>query len=51
VSASSRSQTSKNYDQLEPALVPEDTRLADKYGGYSLSFVLDDIGIKLESSP
>jgi hypothetical protein len=40
----------ENYDQLEPALVPEDTRLADKYGGYSLSFVLDDIGTKLESS-
>jgi hypothetical protein len=39
----------ENYDQLEPALVPEEDRLAGKYDGYSLSFVLDDIGTKLES--
>jgi hypothetical protein len=41
----------ENYDQLESALVPQEDRLAGKYGGYSLSFVLDDIGTKLESLP
>jgi hypothetical protein len=37
----------EDYDRLEAVLVPEEDRKAEKYGGYSLSFVLDDIGTKL----
>ena len=39
----------ENYDELEPVLVSEGDRRDGKYGGYSLSFVLDDIGTKLQS--
>jgi len=37
----------EDYERLETALVPEADRTAAKYDGYSLSFVLDDIGPKL----
>ncbi|MGO9753403.1 MAG: hypothetical protein ACLP8S_18470 [Solirubrobacteraceae bacterium] len=41
----------EDYDELERKVVPEEDRSAGKYGGYSLSFVLDDIGPKLEPLP
>jgi hypothetical protein len=39
----------EEYRRLETTLVPEEDRLHAKYGGYSLTFVLDDIGTKIES--
>lgn len=41
----------ENAETLERDLVREEDRRAEKYGGYSLSFVLDDIGTKLEPLP
>jgi hypothetical protein len=40
----------EDYDGLEATLVPADDRNHPKHGGYSLSFVLDDIGTKIESA-
>jgi hypothetical protein len=37
------------YQELEPVLVPEEDRLADKYGGYSVVFKAADIGTTLEA--
>ena len=37
----------EDYEGLEPVLVPDGDRTAEKYGGYSLSFTLDDIGTTL----
>jgi hypothetical protein len=38
----------EDYAGLEPILVPEEDRNANKYGGYSLSFTLDDIGTLID---
>jgi hypothetical protein len=38
----------EDYERLEPILVPAEDRRADNYGGYSISFVLDDIGTNIE---
>jgi hypothetical protein len=37
----------EDHDRLEAVLVSEQDRSAENYGGYSLSFVIDDIGVKL----
>lgn len=37
-----------DYEQLEAELVPEDTRLADKYSGYYFVFLASDVGDALE---
>lgn len=41
----------EDAETLERQLVREEDRRAETYGGYSLSFVLDDIGTKLEPLP
>jgi hypothetical protein len=33
---------------LEPMPAPAEDRSADKYGGYSVSFTLDDIATKID---
>jgi hypothetical protein len=38
----------ERYRELEPELVPEETRLAAKYGGYYFVFLLTDIGPTLK---
>jgi hypothetical protein len=38
----------EDYERLETILVPETDRGNGKYGGYSLSFLLDDIGVKID---
>jgi hypothetical protein len=38
----------EDYSGLEPILVPAEDRSADKYGGYSVSFTLDDIGTRID---
>ncbi len=38
----------EDYHELETTLVPFEDRKDPKYSGYSLSFVLDDIGTKIE---
>ncbi len=41
----------EEYDRVGALLVPEEDLRSEKYGGYSLSFVLDDIGTKLTPLP
>jgi hypothetical protein len=38
----------EDYERLEPQLVPDDTRLAEKYGGYYFVFLATDVGDALE---
>jgi hypothetical protein len=38
----------ENYTELEEVLVPEEDRSAEKYSSYSVSFILDDIGTRID---
>jgi hypothetical protein len=41
----------ERYAELEPVLVPDDTRLADTYNGYHFVFLLSDIDDDLRRLP
>jgi hypothetical protein len=41
----------EEYEQLEPRLVPDETRVADKYSGYYFVFLASDIGNAVELLP
>lgn len=41
----------ERYTELEPTLVPDDTRLADKYSGYRFVFSLFDVDNDLRRLP
>jgi hypothetical protein len=41
----------EDYAQLEPKLVPEGTRLADKYSGYYFVFLATEVGDALQPLP
>jgi hypothetical protein len=38
----------EDYERLEASLVPDDTRLADKYSGYYFVFLATDLGDTIE---
>jgi hypothetical protein len=41
----------EHYEQLEARLVPDETRLAEKYSGYYFVFLASDVGDALETMP
>jgi hypothetical protein len=41
----------EDYEQLKPRLLPDDTRLAEKYSGYYFVLLASDIGDTIELLP